>query len=66
MMQAEAIPRLLLTGRETAEALGVSERSLYRMTAPRGELVATKLGNRTLRYHVDDIRKFVESRRVTA
>jgi phage antirepressor YoqD-like protein len=38
----------LLNVRETAKLLGVSERSLWSITAPRGKLQCVRLGNRVL------------------
>jgi len=66
-MQAEVVPKkLLLAAREAAEALSVSERTLSRITAPRGPLPAIRFANKTTRYAVSDLEEFIASQRVTA
>lgn len=43
---APTIPRLALRPREAAIALGMSEKALWSITAPRGSLMAVKIGSR--------------------
>ena len=57
-MQVEC-ERKLLSVKETAHILGVSERTVWTMTAPRGKLVSCRLGNRVL-YSIKAIEKFIE------
>jgi predicted DNA-binding transcriptional regulator AlpA len=52
--------RLLLTVKETAEAMGIGERTLWGITAPRGDLSCVPLGKRNVRYDVDDVRAWIE------
>lgn len=52
------IERLLLTPRETAQAMNICERTLYTLTK-RGDLPVVRIG-RALRYSVDDIRDFIK------
>ncbi len=45
-------PTLLLTTREAAKALAVSEKTLWNLTTPRGTIPAIRVGERSLRYSV--------------
>ena len=54
-------PKLLLTVREAAAALSVSERTLWGLTAPRGDLPCVRVGARVL-YSVDTLRAWVAKR----
>ncbi len=53
--------RMLLTPRQAAQALAISPRKLWGMTAS-GEIPYLKIGRLT-RYSVDDIARWIESRR---
>jgi excisionase family DNA binding protein len=53
--------RLLLTVREAAHALAVSERSLWTLTR-KGLVPCVRLG-RSVRYSLDDLRAFIEAQR---
>lgn len=55
---------LLLTARQAAEALAVSERTLWGLTVPRGELPAVHIG-RAVRYAVADIEAWIEAKKST-
>ena len=44
---ARKVPRLALRPREAAIALGMSEKSLWERTIPRGDIPAVKQGSRT-------------------
>ena len=57
-MQTES-EKKLLSVKETAKILGVSERTVWAVTAPRGKLVSCKVGCRVL-YSVKAIEKFIE------
>ncbi len=53
---------LLLTARDAACALSLSERSLWSLTAPRGPIPVTRLPCcRSVRYSVDALREWVAS-----
>ena len=52
-------PALLLTPLQAAEALAISPRKLWGMTAT-GEIPHVRLG-RSVRYPVDDLRKWINS-----
>jgi excisionase family DNA binding protein len=54
--------RLLLTVREAAQALSVSERTLWALTAPRGPIRSVRLG-RSVRYSADSLRDWIASQR---
>lgn len=60
--EPDTVPRTikLLTSRETAQALQVSERTLYSLTTPRGSLPACRVG-RSVRYRLCDVEKYLES-----
>jgi predicted DNA-binding transcriptional regulator AlpA len=45
-------PVLLLTARDAAKALAVSEKTLWSLTVPRGTIPAIRVGERSLRYSV--------------
>lgn len=52
--------KLLLTSRDAAAALSVSERTLFSLTAPRGPIPVTRLpGVRSIRYSVDALREWI-------
>ena len=51
-------PKLLLTAREAADALSVSERTLWSMTYPRGDLRPTRIG-RGVRYSVSELQRWI-------
>jgi excisionase family DNA binding protein len=53
--------RLLLTPREAAMALAISERSLWDLTR-RGVIRRVRLG-RSVRYSLDDLRSFIDVQR---
>jgi len=58
-------PRLLLSLRDAATALALSQRMLWRLTAPRGPIPALRLGGRgatarALRYYVGDLIDWIE------
>jgi excisionase family DNA binding protein len=55
-------PQLLLTPREAAEALSISERALWQLTYPRGQLPVVRLG-RSVRYDVQALRDYITARR---
>jgi len=55
---APTVPPLLLSARDAAKCLAVSERTLWSLTA-RGELPVLRIG-RGVRYAVADLRDFVQ------
>jgi len=61
---ASAVPRLLLTVAETAEAIGVSRRQIYNLAGSAG-LPTVKLGGRRL-VRVTDLREWVAAQPVDA
>ena len=52
--------KLLLSARDAAHALSISERTLWSMTAPRGPVPAVRLGSRVL-YPADAIRQWIDA-----
>lgn len=62
-MQTQAntvsVPHQLLTCREAAKLLGISERKLWGLTK-KGILPMVKM-HKTVRYRPEDVRKYVES-----
>jgi len=56
-------PKLLLTARETADALRISPRKLWPLTAPRGSLPAIRIGRRVL-YRLEDLEEFLNNQLV--
>lgn len=64
--QSAALPRpeqILLTAREAAKALRISEKTLWSMTVPRGPIPSVRLG-RSVRYVVDDLRHAVSQTKI--
>jgi excisionase family DNA binding protein len=55
--------KLLLTPPEAAEALAVSERTLWAMTYPRGPIPVVRLG-RAVRYCKNSLEEFVRAAQV--
>lgn len=55
------VPRLLLRPREAAEALSISERSLWALTNA-GEIPAVRI-NRSVRYDPLDLQRWIESKK---
>ncbi len=59
------VPRLLLTPREAAAALSISERTLWSITAPRGALRLVRIG-RSVRYDPHDLAAYIERQKAQA
>ena len=59
MTATQAPAPLLLTCREAAAALQVCEKTLWTLTRD-GKLPAVRIG-RSVRYSVDDLRRFIEA-----
>lgn len=57
-------PRLLLTPRETAKAMGICEKTLWTLSN-RGELPAVRIG-RSVRYDVADLQAFIDRQKGAA
>lgn len=58
---AHTTPTLLLTPRQAADALAISPRKLWGMTAS-GEIPCIRCG-RSVRYSVDDLRAWIEAQK---
>jgi hypothetical protein len=58
--------RLLLTPREAAKAMGISERNLWDLTSPRGPVPVVVLGPRTIRYDPADLKAFFAEQKAAA
>ena len=66
--RANNVPRMLLKTREAAEALGMSERTLWELTA-RGEIPILRIPGRgkearSIRYDVADLRAWIDRQKV--
>ncbi|MBN2580947.1 MAG: helix-turn-helix domain-containing protein [Pirellulales bacterium] len=61
----DAPEKLLLSACDAAEALSISQRSLWSLTAPRGPIPALRLGNRVL-YPVDGLRRWIDAQTAAA
>jgi excisionase family DNA binding protein len=62
-MEANVLPlgaAPLMTSREAAAVLQISERKLWSLTKPRGPLPAVRVGKRSVRYAPDDIQRYME------
>jgi excisionase family DNA binding protein len=63
MVVAEQLPQLLLSPREAASALAISERTLFTLTK-RGEIPPVRFG-RAIRYELDALRACIAKRSTT-
>jgi hypothetical protein len=63
--QATADSALLLTAREAAGRLAISERSLWGISAPRGPLPVVRIG-KSVRYALSDLKAYVDTLRAQA
>lgn len=54
-----------LSARDAAKFLAVCEKTLWSYSAPRGPIPCIKVG-RSVRYDVDDLRAFMDSRKLSA
>jgi excisionase family DNA binding protein len=54
-------PTLLLSARDAAKLLAISERTLSSITAPRGPLPAVKVGRRSVRYSLRNVEAWIVS-----
>ena len=62
-MQSEPpAPKLLLSAREAADALGICCKSLWSHTAPRGTIPAVRIGARVL-YDPRDLTAWIDARK---
>lgn len=57
------VPKLLLTSREAARALSISQRTLWSLTAPRGPIPAVHL-SRSVRYSEATLRRWIADQEV--
>ena len=55
-------PPLLLTPKQAAEALAISPRKLWSMTAS-GEIPHVRMGRRCVRYPLDDLRQWIDDQK---
>ena len=62
-MDFQELERKLLTAREAAAFLQLSERTIWEISGPRGDLPAIRIG-RSVRYSQTDLADYVERHRV--
>jgi excisionase family DNA binding protein len=55
----QTIEPILLTARQAAKLLNISERTLYARTAD-GSITVVRIGNRGIRYDPADLRRWIE------
>lgn len=61
MLHAAGTPtRELLTTREAAAYLGISPRTLWTLSMPRGPIPCSRIGKRIVRYRRDDLRTYTQ------
>ena len=60
-MNVDGVCNLLLTPRETAEVLRISERTLWGLTAS-GQIPSLRIG-RSVRYDINDLRDWIDERK---
>jgi len=61
-MQPDTTPKLLLSAREAARALSISERTLWGLSAPRGPIPIVRIGLKGVRYSLRALQQFAEGR----
>lgn len=59
-------PRLLLTARDAARALSISERTLWALSQPRGPIPVVHVGSRSIRYAIADLEAWIAEQRQRA
>lgn len=59
-MESNATLKLLLSAREAARAMGISEKHLWSHSRPRGSIPCLKIGARTL-YDPRDLRRWIDA-----
>lgn len=64
-MELRKLERELMTAREAAEFLGLSERTIWEISGPRGDLPAVRIG-RSVRYSKTDLTDYIERHRVSS
>lgn len=61
---SSSIPTLALRSREAAAALGISERTLWDLTAPRGPIPCVRVGHgkrQSVRYPVTELQSWLSN-----
>jgi predicted DNA-binding transcriptional regulator AlpA len=53
-------PTLLLTARDAAKSLAISEKNLWSLTTPRGPIPAIRVGERSVRYSVAALQRWID------
>ena len=64
-MELQKLERKLLTAREAAEFLGLSERTIWEISSPRGDLPTVRI-RRSVRYARTDLADYIERHRVSS
>jgi hypothetical protein len=59
-------PTLLLTARDAARALSISEKTLWSLTEPRGPIPMIRVGERSIRYSVVALEKWIAEAQTSA
>lgn len=62
--QPADVQPLLVTAPQAARMLGISERTLWSLTAPRGPIPVVRIG-RSVRYSLDDLRVWIDEAKTT-
>jgi predicted DNA-binding transcriptional regulator AlpA len=61
----EGLPQLL-TVREAAEALRISQKNLWVLSEPRGPIPVVRIGARSTRYTAEALRRYIEQQSAAA
>ncbi len=62
-MELQKLEQKLLTAREAAKFLGLSERTIWEISGPRGDLPAIRLG-RSVRYSRADLADYIQRHQI--
>jgi predicted DNA-binding transcriptional regulator AlpA len=61
-----ARPTILLRAKDAARALAISEKTLWTLSAPRGPIPTVRIGERSIRYSVAALQRWIEADQTAA
>ena len=64
--KVQIAPALLLTPKQAAVALAISPKTLWSLTAPRGPIPMIRVGERSVRYSVVALQRWIEQQQTMA
>lgn len=58
--ESGGLEKLAVASKEAAAMLGISERTLWALTSPRGPIPSVRIGARSVRYSVAGLKRFLD------